>query len=263
MPRDGNGGYTLPAGNPVVAGTTITDAWANVTIADLANEIAGSMTIDGQTPLTGPLKFAAGSVSSPSVTFNVESNTGLYRPALQALAVTVNGSEKVRFTAASVQPGSNNTLTLGTSGLRWNTVYATTFDGVATSARYADLAEKYHSDFLYTPGTIVRVDGEYEITQETADCSPYVFGVVSSQPGFMLNSAAGYNTEEIWLYVALSGRVPVRVVGTVQKGDYLVSAGRGLARAATLDEVNDKTKIGVALADKTDHNEGLVLVAVR
>lgn len=263
MPRNGSGGYTLPAGNPVVAGTVITDSWANTTVADLATEIAGSMTIDGQTPLTGSLKGATGTVSAPSYSFNAELNTGIYRPAVQTLGVTVNGVEFGRFTTTALQPSTNNTYNLGTSGLRWGTIYgttidATTFTGVSTTAKYADLAERYHADAEYTPGTLVQIGGFAEITQVNQPFSSNVFGVISTAPGFCLNSDAGDDKE--WPYVALAGRVPVRVIGSVKKGDKLVSAGNGCAMAGIPGQDN---LVGYALADKIVAGEGLVMAAVK
>lgn len=53
MSRNGSGTYSLPAGNPVVTGTTISSAWANTTLTDIANSLTQSIAADGQTPVTG------------------------------------------------------------------------------------------------------------------------------------------------------------------------------------------------------------------
>ena len=63
--------------------------------------------------------------------------------------------------------------------------------------------------------------------------------------------------------VALQGRVPVRVIGTVRKGDRLVSAGAGLARAASREEITAFNVIGRALADKTTQQEGTIEAIVK
>jgi len=55
MSRNGSGTYNLPAGNPVVTGTTISSTWANNTLTDIATAITGSVAADGQTPITGNL----------------------------------------------------------------------------------------------------------------------------------------------------------------------------------------------------------------
>lgn len=64
MSRNGSGVYSLPAGNPVVAGTTITSAWANNTMNDIASALTGSLAADGQTPATGNLNMANNRVTS-------------------------------------------------------------------------------------------------------------------------------------------------------------------------------------------------------
>jgi hypothetical protein len=58
MSRNGSGQYNLPAGNPVVSGTTITSNWANSTMSDIASALSGSLASDGQTPATGSLNMA-------------------------------------------------------------------------------------------------------------------------------------------------------------------------------------------------------------
>jgi hypothetical protein len=55
MSRNGTGTYNLPAGNPVITGTTISSTWANTTLTDIANALTGSVAADGQTPMTGSL----------------------------------------------------------------------------------------------------------------------------------------------------------------------------------------------------------------
>ena len=122
------------------------------------------------------------------------------------------------------------------------TVYATTFSGVSTTAKYADLAEMYAADTKYEPRTVLDFGGEYEITLSTKDSSSRVAGVVSSSPAYLMNS---HLEAEHAVPVAISGRVPVFVTGTVRKGDMMVSAGNGKSRA----EANPKmgTVIGKAL----------------
>ena len=67
MSRNGTGTYTLPAGNPVVTGTTISSTWANNTLADIQNALTGSIAADGQTPITGALSGTNGTVSFAGV----------------------------------------------------------------------------------------------------------------------------------------------------------------------------------------------------
>lgn len=135
-------------------------------------------------------------------------------------------------------------------------VRAKNFIGVASEALYADLAERFESDSRYAPGTVVRLGGEKEITMETQELSDLVFGVVSANPAYLMNAESG--TNETHPPIALSGRVPVRVLGIVKKHDRLVSAGNGLARSAIQSEITPFNVIGRALESKTTVDEGMI-----
>jgi hypothetical protein len=63
MSRNGSGTYTLPAGNPVVTGTTISSSWANNTLNDIATALTGSVASDGQTPMSGPLAMGGNKIT--------------------------------------------------------------------------------------------------------------------------------------------------------------------------------------------------------
>jgi hypothetical protein len=128
--------------------------------------------------------------------------------------------------------------------------------GLQIDANYADLAERFEADEELAPGTVVELGGINEITQVTADLSENVFGVISTKAAYMMNSSAGTNATHP--PVAMTGRVPVRTVGTVRKGDRLVSAGNGMARAAHQGEATAFNVIGRALRDKLDSGEGTV-----
>lgn len=124
--------------------------------------------------------------------------------------------------STSITPNLNNTHTLGESSLKWSTVHATTFSGTATTANYADLAELYLSDFAYEAGTVVQIGGEEEVTASTGESNHSILGVVSAYPAYLMN-----NQLENGIPVALKGRVPVKVGGTIKKGDRLVGAPEG------------------------------------
>jgi hypothetical protein len=128
--------------------------------------------------------------------------------------------------------------------------------GDQISANYADVAERFAADELMIPGTVVELGGIAEITKVTTDLSENVFGVISTQAAYLMNSRAGSNNTHP--PVAMTGRVPVRTVGTVSRGDRLVAAGNGLARAAQPGEATAFNVVGRALKDKTDTGEGLV-----
>jgi len=161
---------------------------------------------------------------------------------------------------ASLLPGANNTYDMGATGTKWANVYATNFNGTASAAEYSDLAERFEADTAYLPGTVVELGGDKEITIAQEALSDQVFGVVSTAAAYLMNSGAGDN--ETHPPIAMNGRVPVRVIGTVNKGDRLVSAGNGLARAATAGEPTAFNVIGRALETKTTSDEGTVLAVV-
>jgi len=132
--------------------------------------------------------------------------------------------------------------------------------GARIQATYADLAERYEADSAYEPGTVVEIGGKKEITAVKDDASEEVFGVISTNPAYLLNGPAG--TDETHPAVALAGRVNVKVIGAVKKGQRLISAGNGLARAASKGELTAFNCIGRALANKTDDGEGVVEAVV-
>lgn len=122
------------------------------------------------------------------------------------------------------------------------------FNGTATSARYADLAEKYLADKDYEPGTVVMIGGEKEVT--SADVNTRAIGVVSTSPAFMMNKDLEGGT-----YIALKGRVPCKVYGAVKKGDRLVAGPGGAAIAAHGNYAN---VFAIALESNNDLNVKIV-----
>jgi hypothetical protein len=161
----------------------------------------------------------------------------------------------------------SNGVNQGNDGTRWGTIYATTFDGTATKAKFADLAERYEADAIYPPGTLVGIGGDKEITITNGAFDYSYFGVISTEPAHLMNNTE-FLFEDGLLHppVALAGRVPVRVIGKVKKGDRLIlSETHGVAIAAQTNDpkfLNDFLVVGRALVDKETLEEGLVLAAV-
>jgi len=128
--------------------------------------------------------------------------------------------------------------------------------GSRLQATYADLAERFEADDVYDPGTVVQLGGEAEITAVEYELSEDVFGVISNTAAYLMNAGAG--SDATHPPVAVSGRVEVKVTGKVTKGQRLVSAGNGIARAAQPNEATAFNVIGRALANKTDDGLGTV-----
>ena len=127
--------------------------------------------------------------------------------------------------------------------IRANIMHAT-----STAARYADLAERYEADMQLEVGDVVILGGEAEITKCNDELSDAVFGVISESPAFLMNAQAGNNDSHPM--VALKGRVMVKLQGTGQAGDRVVSAGNGQARVANLDECTAFNTLGRLIKDK-------------
>ena len=128
----------------------------------------------------------------------------------------------------------------------------------ATRARYADLAEKYDADSAYEPGTVVVFAGEKEITVTETFGDHRVAGVVSTNPAYIMNEASD------GIAVALRGKVPVKVIGKVKKGDILVTSNiPGYAAAVSdLRQVSSFSAIAKSLSDKDDDGQGTVMAVV-
>ena len=170
--------------------------------------------------------------------------------------VSVNGSNVASFGAQGIMPTGNASGTLGSATVRWNNIFAVNGGFLSVNANYADLAEKYVADAAYAPGTVLMFGGDKEVTQCVHDMCSRVAGVVSTNPAYLMNSGLeGEHTVEL----ALTGRVPTKVRGPIRKGDLIVSAGDGHARAETLPQVG--TVIGKALED-FDGDAGVIEVVV-
>jgi len=147
--------------------------------------------------------------------------------------------------------GANTAGNIGSSTGYFNRIFAT-----ATTALYADVAERFESDELLAPGTVVELGGSAEITRSRIELSENVFGVISTRAAYLMNGGAG--EDDTHPPVAMTGRVPVLVTGLIRKGDRLVSAGNGIARAAQPGEATAFNTIGRSLQDKTNTGQGMI-----
>jgi len=147
--------------------------------------------------------------------------------------------------------GGQNELSAPTLvDVRANVVHATT-----TSAMYADLAERYEADCDTEVGDVVILGGEAEITKCNDELSDAVFGVISESPAFLMNAQAGNNDSHPM--VALKGRVFVKLQGTGNAGDRVVSAGNGEARVAQISECTAFNTLGRLIKDKYNKETAL------
>jgi len=200
-----------------------------------------------------PVRDASGNITANQFV-GISSSTERLRINNSASDATIAGAD------ISSAPVANQYRSARTTQTAWSIaardanadLTARVFNGTATTARYADLAEKYLTDVEYVVGTVVSVGGEKEVTA----CQPgdRAIGVVSDSPAFMMNSELEGGT-----YIALKGRVPVMVSGAVKKGDRLTAGNNGCALATT--ECKDVFAIALESNSETEAKiiEALVL----
>ena len=183
--------------------------------------------------------------SGGNINFNVGGTSNVMVLATTGAVVTGISTPSIDHT------GTNAVGNIGSASSYFNRLFAT-----ATTALYADVAERFAADEELAPGTVVELGGVAEITRSQQDLSENVFGVISTRAAYLMNGGAGEdNTHPP---VAMTGRVPVQVIGVVRKGDRLVSAGSGVARAAQPGEATAFNVIGRALVDKPAPGPGTI-----
>jgi hypothetical protein len=224
---------------------------ANVAVFATTGEyITGVLSATGN--ITGGNVLTAGIMSS---TGNAIHSNVLTGGLISATGNITGGNLTVStgtITVGNIVNANGNAVgNIGSSSAYFNTIF-----GKATTAQYADLAELYIADTDYAPGTVVDFGGTHEITLSTQSSSARIAGVVSTNPAHLMNSTL---TGEHVTAVALTGRVPAKVIGTVRKGDMMVSAGNGHAQASAAPTMG--TVIGKAL-ENFDGVSGMIEVVV-
>ena len=262
----------IVAGSLKVTGTITTSGSSNITTNNLNLVLANNQNtgsgVDGGGVVLG---------NNSVVTWTYQNATNAWRSNVNVLPTTNNslnlgGSSNYWNTiyvntvtasgpisgttgtfSGAVSPSANASINLGTTSNYWNNVYAVNFLGTSTTAKYADLAERYSSDADYEAGTVVDFGGTAEVTLSNINGSQYVAGVVSTNPAYMMNSDAD------GLYIALVGRVPCKVTGPIEKGAMMVSNGDGTARMERNPKIG--SVIGKALQSFPD-GVGVIEVVV-
>ena len=158
-------------------------------------------------------------------------------------APTANPTFTGTVTTPEIVPASNAASNIGSPTLQYNTVHAR-----ATSAQYADLAELYLADQVYEVGSVLMIGGEKEVT--ACKFGSRAIGAVSANPSYLMNSGLVGGTQ-----VALKGRVPVKVVGSIKKGDELIASDNGCAIAG----IHHSSKV-FAVALESNSDTGIKLV---
>lgn len=231
-------------------GETVANAWFA-----LASTSSGTTTF-GSVTVTGNLASNNSTVTNNLSAANISCQTISVAATATIETAIIVGIEVGTLETQQLTTGGNTTA--GTITGNW-----TLTGGSRLQATYADIAERFASDTEYEPGTVVQLGGDKEITAVKYDLSDDIFGVISNTAAYLMNSTAG--SDKTHPPVAVSGRVKVKVIGEVKKGDRLVSAGNGYARAAKNNEINAFNTIGRSLEDKNSLDIGVVeaIVVIR
>lgn len=281
----------VPGANNFYSLGTSTERWSNVYAVTFTGDLQGSVT--GNTagthtgPVTGNLTGNVTGNLNGTVTGNViGSVTGTATNALTlnslsgetgavATSVALRDASanltaarfigtadkvdrlKINDSATDTDPAyrsAKTTATANTIAARDSSgnLFAVLFDGTATAAQYADLAEKYLADKEYEVGTVMVVGGEKEVTA-SSDIGQRAIGVVSANPAFMMNKDLEGGT-----YIALKGRVPVKVDGWVNKGEKLFATSNGRARGGYEYLVDREFVLTCVFAIALESGDGVV-----
>jgi hypothetical protein len=190
---------------------------------------------------TGPTVYKSIDLGSSAAAFNDIHAGNIYGTSEKASALIVGGNAR-NGSVDSSGTGTGNTVAVRDGSGNLNAVL---FQGTATSARYADLAEKYTTDQEYPVGTAMCVGGDEETTACRASCM--CIGVISAEPAYLMNSDAEGQA------IGLKGRVPVRVKGTVKKGDPIYAWADGICSTVATSAL-----VGVALEASDSEEEKLI-----
>lgn len=234
---------------------------APFTFNNTTNALATTGTFSSTGNITGGNILTSGAISTSSTVTAASTVGGV----ITGTSVSVSGnitSGNLSVGTGTISGGNivntngNGVGNIGSSTLYFNTVFAK-----ATSAQYADLAEMYCADDKYIPGTVVEFGGKSEITITTQSHSTSVAGIISTNPSYLMNSLIAYKINA--LEVALVGRVPCLVIGTICKGDRLVSSDLpGVAQALNINLYQPGCIIGKALEEYNSSKPGVIEVAV-
>jgi hypothetical protein len=229
---------------------SVTGSAASATNSSKLNDLNPSVSVVGSGVATIPVRDTVGNIYANQFIGTVEkTDKTLIDAANTVVDPTWSGSTvSTQYRTAKLLATPYSIAARDASA----NITANIFNGTATAARYADLAEKYLADQEYETGTVVIIGGDAEVTACTAGSR--AIGVVSANPAYMMNSEL-----EGGIYIALKGRVPVKVIGAVKKGDRLTAGNNGCAVA-----VNEcKDVFAVALQSSNDDGvkviEALVL----
>ena len=245
------------AGGFEIVGKTATQTLTNKTLDGAV--LTGTLTANSGVGSSGQYLESTGSGVRWSTVDATKITNGTSNVAVAsggAISFTVAGTTILSVDGTGIiNNQADGVGNIGNDSTGFNTVFAK-----ATSAQYADLAEKYESDAVYEPGTVIVIGGDKEVTQSTTYADSATVGVVSTNPAHIMNSSI---QAEISIDLALTGRVPCRVVGNISKGDVLTSSNvPGVATKLNNADFKPGCVLGKALEAYSNTEPGVIEVLV-
>jgi len=263
-------GILLPdgskSGNVTTTGNLISNGVTDQNLVLQSNgsgvvQLNDDATCTGNMIVSGNLTVSGGTTTVSSTTVSVADPLQIWAsgqtgtPAIDSGWVVERGSsantamiwDESADEFAAINTSEDGTTSGNVTVSSYANMHVATLTGTATSAQYADLAEMYSADAEYAPGTVVHFGGDQEVSECDTDGCKSVAGVVTSNPAYLMNN--GLEAEHKCA-VALVGRVPCKVQGSVKKGDMMVSAGNGAARS------EDDPKMGQVIGKALEDHEG-------
>lgn len=249
--RDASGNFSAGTITASLSGNAATaSAWQTARTITLGGDLSGNVSINGSSNVTLTATINANSVALGTDT------TGNYVSLVDVsgngLGITGTAGEGSTFVVTSNATSANTANTIVYRDANGN-FSAGVVTATATQARYADLAEKYTVEYDHPVGTVMMVSysDDYEIEKCTVSGIPV--GIISENPAYLMNESIEGQA------IALKGRVPVRVVGSIKKGEAVYAYHDGCASK----DFNGAALVGIALETNTDSDEKLVECVVK
>lgn len=231
---------------------SVTGSAATATNSSKLNDLDPSTAVPGTAVATIPVRDSTGKIYATQFVGTTDKSDRTFIDRTDAVADPTwsNTTVSTQYRTARLSATAYSIAARDSSG----NITANIFNGTATAARYADLAEKYLADRDYEPGTVVSVCEHEEHEVEACKWGQRAIGVVSTNPAFMMNKDLEGGT-----YIALKGRVPCKVIGSVRKGQQLIAGNDGTAVAA-VHHANDI--FAIALESNSDAGVKVIEVLV-
>ena len=222
--------------------------WTTGIVPGTTGTFYGNWVIGAGASVQASTMYGPGTLTYVGADTTATFNTIVQRTGSGGINATSITTPTISAGSLSSSPGTiNGAWTLGT--------------GSTLEATYADLAERYESDAEYEPGTVLIIGGTKEVTLTSLHGDVRVAGVVSTHPGFKLNGAAGPDETHPW--IALTGRVPCKVTGWIEKGNRVVTSQKPGYAEAFREGDDPNAVIGIALEPKRSSGDGIIEIKVK